>query len=613
MDFNLNRYKNNIYEDTPYQVIIELVASCGKNIKEENITEHREKIVSFLENYNYVLPPEISYYSNDDYNKIANFVSGESSPWQRENLLRAKQHIIDFDEKLEISVPIRYGYKTNDNFFNYDIIMLYNYCYSRKIKLDKEDTIETIAEKIKVKKEEDAISEEDCVEIIKDNVEDCNKLELLQIMKFLHSKEKKEKEIIETPAPVVQPVPVIEVKKKRPLSSIEEIKNNININYMISRSDLDENEALVYAAKFLALNLKDSDNKVEELMEYNRCRVEEITYSPLFEDKFGKNYKINNYYYRLEYFWHPEISDLYPQKNINMLLKNEALKSEAGKDELDTSLCYKNFYLGIIPGQENQETLVYKSAPMDITRNKILTYGIRQENNFVLLSIEEIIKHFKSYGRLVDFVNTEEKINDHAIKKLISICKLFSSEEEYMSLLELIDEIKNKKPEENNLLEEFKGKYLFASDQIDRVFEEIFFLAMYIRGWKINNMYDYPLTADSCLSYSDYEKKIEDNVRSSIRRINNYTDNIADKSISKMIKQLPLIKYNRKNKEFYNSVNTEEGLTIFDRIKIINETSDNVYACLKLSSNHLAASAQYYLDKLAGKKIFDIDKLEFIQ
>jgi len=382
---------------------------------------------------------------------------------------------------------------------------------------------------------------------------------------------------------------------------------------MISRSDLDENEALVYAAKFLALNLKDSENRVKELMEYNRCRMEDITYSPICNDKFAENYRINNYYYRLEYFWHPEIADLYPQKNMNMLLKNEAMKSDLGKDELDASLCYKNFYMGIIPGQEDKETFIYKTPALQLEKNKILSYGIRQENNFLLLSIEEIIKHFKNHRRLVDFVQTEEQINDHAIKKLISISKLFSNEEDYMNLLELIDDIKNNKLEDNNLLEDFKNKYLFASDQIDKVFEEIFFLAMYIRGWKINNMYDYPLQINDCLSYTDYERKIEDNVRNSIKRINQYVDNIADKSISKMIRQLPLMKYNRKNKVFYNSVNLEEGLTIFERIKIINETTDNIYACLKLSSNHLASSAYYYLDVLASKQIFNLDKLEFIQ
>lgn len=589
MDFTLKRYKNNIYEDTPYQVIMDLVSSCGKKVTKENIINQREKIISFLENYNYILPPEISYYSNNDYNKIADFVSAKSSPWEKENLLRAKQHIIDFDQKLEISIPINYGYKTNDNFFNYDIIMLYNYCYSENIKLDKEDNIEIIAEKIKLKKDEDAISEEDCIEIIKDNVDECNKNELLQMMKFLHSKEKKEKELSE------KVEPMNEIKKFRPLTSIEEIKNNININYMISRSDLDENEALVYAAKFLALNLKDSDNRVAELMEYNRCRMEDITYIPLFEDTFGKNYKINNYYYRLEYFWHPEISELYPQKNINMLMKNEALKSEANKDDLDASLCYKNFYVGIIPGQENHETFVCK--------NKIISYGVRQENKFVLVSPEEIISHFKSHNGLVDFFNKDEKLKEGPVKKLISICKLFASDEDYMNLLELIEEFKNKKPEENNLLEEFKSKYLFASDQIDKVFEEIFFLAMYIRGWKINTMYDYPLAANNCINYDEHKKKIDDNVRSSIRRINNYTDTIVDKSIPKMIRQLPLIEY--KNKEFYNE---EKGLTIFDRIKIINENHD----CLKLSSNYLAFSAYYYLDKLASKKIFNIDKLECI-
>ena len=493
MDFNLNRYKRNINENTPIQVIIDLVACCGKTISEENIEKQLEKIISFLENYNYKLPPDTNYYSKNDYIKLADFVSASSSEWEKENLHRAQQHIIDFDKKLEISLPIRYGYKNNNNIFNYDIIMLYNYCCHRNIKLEKEDDIDSIAEKIKNRKEEDSLDVNDCIEIIKDNAEDCNKVELLQMMKFLKSRNKKEKEIIISPVP-----DKIVAEKKRPTSSIEEIKNNININYMISRSDLDENEALVYAAKFLALNLTDSDNKVKELMEYNRCRVEEITYSPLNDDKFGQRYNINSYYYRLDYFWHPEIADIYPQKNMNSLLKNEAMKSDYGKTELDASLCYKNFYLGIIPGQENQLSFINNTPVLQIDKKRILTYGVRENENYILLSIEEIITHFKHHKSLVDFTNNE-KINESAIKKLKNICKLFSNDDDYMNLLDLLDNIENNKFEDNTLIEDFKNKYLFASDQIDKVLEEIFFLAMYIRGWKINDMYDYPLKKENCL------------------------------------------------------------------------------------------------------------------
>lgn len=607
MDFNLNRYKLNINDNTPNDVILSLVACCGKKVNHEQLFSHRRQIIEFLENYHYELPPEKEYYSIDDYSKIADFVSDVKDSWQKDKLLRAMQHIIDFDEKLELSLPIRYGNKSNINMFNYDIIMLYNFCYKNNILLLPSDNIDSIVQKIKIFKEEEAITKEDCIEVITDNVEDCEKPELLKMMKFLRSREKKEKI-----APV-EIIPVKEIKVERKLRSIEEIKNNININYMISRSDLDENEALVYAAKFLALNLKDCDNKAQELMEYNRCRMEDITYTPLGDDKFCNKYKINNYYYRLEYFWHPEIADLYPQKNMNVLLKNEGLKSDANKDELDASLCYKNFYLGIIPGQEYQNSFVYKTPALQLEKNNVLTYGIRQENNFIILSIDEIISHFKNYRRLVDFVQPEEQINENAMKKLTSLCKLYSNQENFMTLLEVIDNIKNNKVEENNITEEFKNKYLFASDQVDKILEEIFFLAMYIRGWKINDNLDYPLKADDCLSYIEHEKRIEDNVRNSIRRINQIIDKVADKSISKLIRQLPLMKYNLKDKIFYPSVNRDEGLTIFERIKIINETTDNVYACLKLSSNHLAASAYYYLELLASKKLFVLDNLEFIQ
>jgi len=603
MDFNLNRYKRNINQNTPNQVIIDLVVCCGKKISEENIEKQLEKIVSFLENYNYNLPPDINYYSKNDYIKLADFVSATSSEWQKENLHRAQQHIIDFDEKLEISLPIRYGYKNNNNIFNYDLIMLYNYCCHRNIKLEKEDTIDSIAEKIKNRKEEDSLDADDCVEIIKDNVDDCNKVELLQMMKFLKSRNKKEKEIIISPVPEK----IVE-EKKRPMSSVEEIKNNININYMISRSDLDENEALVYAAKFLALNLIDSDSRVKELMEYNRCRMEEITYSPLSNDKFGERYNINNYYYRLDYFWHPEIADIYPQKNMNILLKNEAMKSDYGKTELDASLCYKNFYLGIIPGQENQLSFINNTPALQMDKKRILTYGIREKEQFILLSIEEIITHFKNYKSLVDFTNNE-KINESAIRKLKSICKLFSNDDDYMNLLDLIDNIENNKFEDNTLIEDFKNKYLFASDQIDRVLEEIFFLAMYIRGWKINDMYDYPLKKENCLNYKENERKIINNIRTSIRTINHYTDNIADKNISKMIKQLPLMKYDNTDKKFYNM---EGGVTIFERMKIINDTDENNYEYLKESSNIFTTSAYYYLNILASKKLFNLDNLEFV-
>ena len=75
---------------------------------------------------------------------------------------------------------------------------------------------------------------------------DCDKKSLLAMMEYLPSCEKKGERRERSESR--------ESRESRDQSdhmlSIEEIKSNININYMISRSQLDENEALVYGAKF---------------------------------------------------------------------------------------------------------------------------------------------------------------------------------------------------------------------------------------------------------------------------------------------------------------------------------------------------------------------------
>ena len=71
------------------------VSCCGKNVSKEQILENREKIINYLENYNYQLPPNENYYSNNDFVKLANFVSPiECCQWNRNNLLRALNHIL---------------------------------------------------------------------------------------------------------------------------------------------------------------------------------------------------------------------------------------------------------------------------------------------------------------------------------------------------------------------------------------------------------------------------------------------------------------------------------------------------------------------------------------
>lgn len=590
MEINLNRYSNNIITNTPIDVISAWVSCCGKNVSKEQILENREKIINYLENYNYQLPPNENYYSNDDFVKLANFVSSKSCQWNRNNLSRALKHILVYNERLELTFPINYGNKNNNNIFCYDIIMLYDYCIENNIQLNIDDNIDNLVEKINKRQREDNITKEDCLEILSDNMVDCDKKSLLDMMEFLPSCEKKEK------------VEKVEKVESRPLLSVDEIKSNININYMISRSQLDENEALVYGAKFLCLNLFDSNNKVEELLEFNRCKIQDINYKPLYEDKFGKNYNLNKYYYNIEYFWHPEIENLYPQKNIVNLFKNEGL-NDNNNEELEENMKVKNFYIGILPEED--------ITTFSNTEN-LISYGLRNSNKIKTIHIKELLNHFNNKDKLIDFEGNN--INKRAINKLKAICKLFNKDY-FIELLEKIEKIESREKLtsdnniedkekivsiDNNVLDEFRNKYLFASDQIDRLFDEIFFISMYIRGWKINNQYDYPLKLEN--SIQKINNKIEDNINNSIAKFKQIINRIADKSIVNLFYKLPIVNYENNNFSFDEQLIYEKIIELSNNLN--NETL--VHNC----GNKLSYSAYYYMENLAYKKLFNIRNFE---
>ena len=80
-----------------------------------------------------------------------------------------------------------------------------------------------------------------------------------------------------------------------------------------------------------------------------------------------------------------------------------------------------------------------------------------------------------------------------------------------------------------------------------------------------------------------------------------------------MVKGLPLIKLSERDKTYYRSSNPDEGLTFYDRLILISSKPDSIYACMRLSSNYLAATAQYYNALINSMNFFDINKLEFIQ
>ena len=200
------------------------------------------------------------------------------------------------------------------------------------------------------------------------------------------------------------------------------------------------------------------------------------------------------------------------------------------------------------------------------------------------------------------------------MKKIILICKSFPHEQKYTELLNTIRDTKIIGNVMNSKMKEFIS-YVKNCDsntkvQIDTIFDNMFNLGMIMRGW--NKKDEYPLSEKQCqdyaIKYDNIETDVIDTIKTLLDNINGMTD-----TTKMLIKSLPLIKITEKEKNYYRNSNVEEGLTFYDRLILISTKPDNVYSCLRLSSNYIVSTSQYYNVLINGKSYIDITKLDFIQ
>lgn len=380
-----------ILENTPYDVISYFLKTLGKNIKKEKIEGKRDKIIEFVNLFDTSIDLQKDFTSKD-YEKILKFVSDSEKSWQVDNLMKSFKHLLDFEKKLDLK-DFTTGVRTNENPYNLDIINLYQICQKINISTTKEDTIDTLEEKIR-KINWDRSRE---ISNIKNNIRYCSDLDLINISKYI-TKEKKDTNYSE-----------------------EELKNLsscININYIIQNSLLTNKEAVVYAFKFFSLDITESEYPVLVLDKISRNeKIDSV------DEKFSKNYNLNKSFYSVEKFWKKNVSFLYSQKNLNNIKKYEGIHSEEDdKEALNKKLNENNYYYGRIPGFHKETD-----------KENIISYGIMETMKFETLDLEKLYEDFKentSFG--------EYSLN---ITKLLIICKELEGEI-YEKLFDIIIFIK---------------------------------------------------------------------------------------------------------------------------------------------------------------------------
>ena len=275
-------------------------------------------------------------------------------------------NLINFEKEFKFG-NISFGIRTNKNPYSFDIIMLYQICTLLKINVEREDTFDILQQKFLDRK----LSRHNIITNIRNNIFNLSDYNLLNISKFI-SHEYSDFNYDE--------------------DDLKCLSSKININYIINRSLLSKNEAVIYAAKFFSIDITDAKNPILVL---NKLSKSEYDFD--FEDTFSKNYKLNSEYYKLEKFWRKKINYLYTPKLISNLKKYESIEDSDDLDSFDKKYDEKNFYQGRIPEIH------------DFTTDEdVVSYGILNKKELEILDLENINEYFlenNSFGKYEKNIN----------------------------------------------------------------------------------------------------------------------------------------------------------------------------------------------------------------
>ena len=248
-----------------------------------------------------------------------------------------------------------------------------------------------------------------------------------------------------------------------------------------------------------------------------------------------------------------------------------------------------NFYPGKHPDSKEKYTLL-SGADIHDDGKLLLSYGkLNDPSTLRCMYIDEIDAAWNEYGDSVNPLYPSDMASPESVSKLQQLTN--------NAFTERIKQIKLLKSKGYQLIEELKRQYN-KSSHMEVCLYKLLKLAFYMRNWK-GDSYPYPVKQRGDAEEGDQ-----------LYNVASHTSVLHADAYYSTVSGLPLIIY--KDGKYRVSMDRSEGLTIEDRLRIVDEGKD-IRSCLHLSSNWLICSAYYYLTMLEHKQPFDPNDLVILK
>ena len=368
------------------------------------------------------------------------------------------------------------------------------------------------------------------------------------------------------------------------------------VNLLSAKTLLSNEEAIYLGLRAFSFDLRESINPHEDLLELNENIKKDISFIPDKdkEDLFSRNLNLNKNYYSLSHYYFKELKPFYTPKMLNELYEEYSIENK-NINNLEEYFNKENFYRGWLSGDEKS---YFGKNFKFVSQKDILSLGIIK-SQIISFEIEELTEFFKSRGNKNPITNKYLEV--YQINSIKNICHKFKDYNKYQELLLSLNKKELKDSKDINF---FTNKYLFASELIDKILDDIMKIGFYIRGWKLTLDIVYPLRKKDCIDYNEKKDKINTNIEKVLTELNYRIEKIADKSIKNVLKRLPVVNY-----IVEDFVYDDKNETVND---LIVSLEDLEKVDINRISNKFILFSYYYSLITSNKKKFHISEFENI-
>lgn len=321
----------------------------------------------------------------------------------------------------------------------------------------------------------------------------------------------------------------------------------------------------------------------------------------------------NCHAYDIRHTFNPKLPMIAYGSDLERLATRSGLKVKDVPPEvmymrLQTHAMIDTFYQGLLPTVENVTSPILCN---DVTQPDaaVITFG-SFSTGFTAFTVDEFSGHFRVQN---DFVNpcggqrfTSESMV--CLKAIVARRQRHARHGKVLwrDLYNVINHITNyhtslqgRSSSLSELCQDFEVRTFVV-----KLLQDIFEMAMIMRGWR--KQQPYPV---SVVPTCD-KKKAQLKTQKALVAFTTVCD--QNPVVAKRVLSLPLVHYTQGN--WVTNGDAESGLTIGDRLAIVGagKGTGNKSACIRSSSNWLAASSNYYLMAVGEDPRFKIEQLRSV-